>query len=68
MTAFVTYKTPKTVRAYTADSPKSMWEAIHKVLSKGYIVTEVQVYDGGINSLYTLHFDLQGEPFLKKFR
>lgn len=68
MTAFVTYKTARTVRSYVVDSPKSMWEAINKVLNKGYTVTEVVICDSGISSIYTLHFDLQGEPILRKFR
>lgn len=68
MTAFVYYKTRKGIlRNYLAESPKEMWEKIRKVLDKGYTVTEVNTYDGSIRNIYTLHFDLQGEPQLKKY-
>ena len=69
MLAFVYYKTRKGIlRSYKAGSPKEMWDNIHKVLNKGYTVTEVVTMDHGITSIYTLHHDLQGEPTLLKFR
>lgn len=68
MTSIVYYKTARTVRSYVGESPKQMWEAIRKVLDKGYTVTEVNVYDNSVHTIYTLHFDAQGEPQLRKFR
>ena len=68
MTTIVYYKTSRTVRSYVGESPREMWEQIHKVLNKGYTVTEVNIYDNSIHSIYTLHFDLCGNPQLRKFR
>lgn len=66
---FVYYKTHKGIlRSYVCESPKEMWDAIHKVLSKGYTVTEIDDYTPMHSSIYTLGFDLQGEPQLRKFR
>lgn len=66
---FVYYKTRKNIlRNYQCYSPKEMWEAINKVLDKGYTVTEVNALTQGHSAIYTLHFDLQGEPHLRKFR
>lgn len=70
MLFFVYYKTRKnTLRHYLCESSKEMWDAIHKVLDKGYTVTEINAYYGpGHKVDYTLHFDLQGEPQLREFR
>ena len=69
MMYFVYYKTHKGIlRHKECVSPKEMWAIIRKVLDKGYTVTEVNEYGQGYHTIYTLHFDLQGEPQLRKFR
>ena len=67
MVALVYYKTSCRVRSYITESPKEMWDAINKVLNKGYTVTEVNIFHERSRKDYTLHFDLQGEPTLKEF-
>ena len=68
MLYFVYYHTRKKIlRHYICESPKALWETINNILDKGYTVTEIDDYTPGHGrAIYSLGFDLQGEPKLIK--